>query len=126
MVPSGAIAERVSTSGEYPQFRSTVIDAAPVGTFTKYQSVSPVVIVPVVIGDITEGRIRLPAGVTEYPALFSTFCAETPDMSAAAQIRSTKPITDTLIVYRLSGFGTRLLKLLTQSSTGHESGRQLR
>src|SRR5208337_1892954 len=100
MVPSGAMAVSESELGAYPQFRSTVRDAFPEGTTNEYQLVCPWVIVPTVMGDITAGRCRFPAGVTEYPARVSTSCAETPDMSTMAQTRITRLIPDTFIVYR--------------------------
>jgi hypothetical protein len=77
-----------------------VRDAFPAGTTTEYQLVCPWVIDPAVMGDITAGRYRFPAGATEYPALLSTFCAETPDMSTRAQTRIAILIRDTFIVYR--------------------------
>ena len=63
------------------------MDDFPEGTLIEYQSVSPWVIVPAVMGDITAGRCRFPAGLAEYPALLLTSCAETPDMSTMAQTR---------------------------------------
>src|SRR5271157_3715498 len=103
-----------------------VRDDFPAGTTSEYQSVSPVVIVPTVMGDITAGRYRLPAGVTEYPGFLSTFNAETPDMSTRAQTRIAILVPVTFIVYRFCGFGIRHLKFLTQSSTRQESCRGVR
>ncbi len=76
------------------------MDDFPEGTLTEYQSVSPWEIEPAVMGDTTAGRCRFPAGLTEYPALLSTSCAETPDMSTMAQTRIARLVTDTFIVYR--------------------------
>jgi hypothetical protein len=75
-----------------------VRDGVPEVTTVEYQSVCPWVIVPTVIGEAVPGRFRPPAGVIENPALLSTSCAETPDMSTRAQTRIAILIPDTFIV----------------------------